>query len=104
MAKPNYQVLVLPLNVARSGESLLPPGVSFDGLTIIELPGGAGANVQLAFGQNPFVPIRLEGQGWAFTDVCGNPYQCDEGLFMTNPLGAGNFVVFVSIGGMQPQN
>jgi hypothetical protein len=105
MAKPVYQIIVEPLNVANLDKNLLPPGVQYDGLTIIELPGGAGAGVTLRFGgNNQPVPMRLEGQGWAFKDVCGNPFQCDEGLFLTNPATGGNLVIFLSVGGMKPQN
>ena len=103
--KPNYQVLTIPLTGARSAEFIVQPGVAYDGLTIIELPGGAGAGVSLAFGSNGnFIPMRSEGQSFAFIDVCGNPFQCDEGLLLTNPAGAGNLVILLSVGGNQPQN
>lgn len=102
--KPNYQVLVIPLAAARNAEFIVQPGVTYDGLTIIELPGGAGAGVQLAFGSNGnFIPMRAEGQSFAFLDTCGNPLQCDEGLMITNPAGGGNLVIFLSVGGNQPQ-
>jgi len=103
MAAINYQRLDIDLAVARPNlEAVTGQGVAYDGLTIQVLPGGA--NVELAFGTNKQpIPINTQGQSFSFQDVCGNPYQCTEGLFMTNTAGAGFLVILLSVGGMQPQ-
>lgn len=95
--KPAYTVIQVDLTAARNATNLVPVGFKFDGVTVIQLP--VGAVISLAFGDNnPFIPLLAQGQSFAFEDECGNPLQCDEGLIVTNPVGAGVAILLVSIG------
>jgi hypothetical protein len=102
--KPNYQRLDIDISVARPTPiAITGQGVAYDGITVIQLP--AGAVVSVAFGANSQpIPLLQQGQSFGFLDVCGNPFQCTEGLFVTNAAGAGNVVILLSVGGNQPQN
>jgi hypothetical protein len=103
MASVNYQRLDIDLSIARPNlVAVTGQGVTYDGLTIIQLP--VGAAVSLAFGVNrPEIPLLAQGQSFAFIDVCGNPFQSDEGLLVTNPAGAGVLIILLSVGGNQPR-
>lgn len=103
MARPKYQVVTVDLSTARVNPEQVPGvalGVAYDGLTVISMPGAA--NLFLGFGGNggaDMVPIPNAGVTFAFKDVCGNPFQCDEGLFIQNAAAVGFLVLFLSIGG-----
>lgn len=106
MPRPAYQVITVDLTNARVNPEQVPgvgQGVKYDGLTVMVLPGAA--NVFLGFGGNggaDMVPITQAGLTFAFKDVCGNPFLCSEGLFITNAAAAGNLILFLSVGGNQP--
>lgn len=98
---PNYQRLDIDLAVARPNlTAIIGQGVTYDGLTVLQLPGGAV--ISLAFGNGQQLPLLQQGQTFAFLDVCGNPFLCTEGLFATNPAGAGIVIILLSVGNNQP--
>jgi len=98
MAKPAYTVLTFDLVTLRDRVSVLALGASYTGVSVETLPAGAG--VSLAFGTNSqLIPVRVEGRAWDFVDNCGNPQGCDEGLFLSNPAGAGILTLLVSFVG-----
>ena len=98
MSAINYTVLSLDLATARSapGEAVLPPGVLYDSVTVLQLP--AGASVDIAFGENkPGIPLLAQGQCFAFRDACNNPYSVSEALRIANVAGAGILKLLVSL-------
>lgn len=93
--KPLYQVLQLDLATPRDANTIVEVGVKFDAVTIHQLPGGAVGALKL--GPNPEIPI-LRTETFRFLDKCERPFFCDEGLFLTNPAGAGILILIVSLG------
>lgn len=101
--KPAYYVLQLDTTAARAGVQIIPPGEQYDAVTVISFPAGLAA--LLAFGanaSNKFVPIIAPRDVFAFQDICGNPFRCDEGLFITHNAVVGNLLLLISTGGNPP--
>jgi len=93
--KPNYQRFDLDLATVRTAAEVIGVGTQFDGVTVIQLPGGAV--VSISFGGNgAFIPLLIQGQSFAFKDVCDNPFPANEGLFIQNPAGAGTLILLVT--------
>ena len=95
MAKPLYQVLQIDLAAQRDANAIVEVGVRFDAVTVHQLPGGSVASLRL--GPNPDIPL-LRTETYRFLDSCEQPFFCDEGLFLTNPVGAGILILIVSLG------
>lgn len=97
MARPLYRVISLDLAVARAAAPIpgVDVGVKFDGVTVLQIPGGN--TVGLSFGNGDFIPI-LQAGPFRFLDGCEHPFFCDEGLFLQNAAGAGTLVLLVSFG------
>jgi hypothetical protein len=98
VAAPDYQVLQLDLANARTAAPIIDVGTKYNAVVVQALPGGAG--VSLHFGANKqAVPIAA-GDSWEVHAVDGQGCvrAADEGLFMTNPIGAGTVVLVVSGG------
>lgn len=96
--KPIYQVVQLDLAVQRDGVEILGQGVEYDAVTIHQLPGVGAAS--LGFGSNgsgAMIPL-LRPETFRFLDSCEHPFFCSEGLFVTNPAGAGILILIVSFG------
>ena len=98
MAKPKYGVFTIALATAHTSPlEIVPTGTEIDAVTVVGLGVGVAAN--LIFGANSQeVPVS-QGDSWEVSveeDGCLVPL--NEGLFMTNPAGAGNLVVVVSFG------
>jgi len=94
MAKPLYQVLQLDLAVQRDDAPVVEVGVKFDSVAVHQLPGPASIKMG---SNNPSIPLlRIEQFG--FMDSCEHPFFCDEGLFVTNAVGAGILILIVSLG------
>jgi hypothetical protein len=96
--KPLYQVLQIDLTVQRDGVELLGQGVEFDGVTVHQLPAVGAAS--LGFGSNSqsaMIPL-VRTEPFRFLDSCEHPFFCTEGLFITNPAGAGVLILIVSLG------
>jgi len=104
MPAPRYYVLDVDVSVARAvPQQIIANGEQFDSVTVISFPGGLAAS--LAFGSNAatkFVPVLFAFQQHSFEDVCGNPFQCDEGLFITNNAVVGTLRLLISTGGNPP--
>ncbi len=96
--RPVYRVIQLDLAVQRDGVELLGQGVEYDAVTIHQLPGVGLAS--LGFGSNgldSMIPL-VRTETHRFVDSCEHPFFCSEGLFMSNPVGAGILVLIVSFG------
>jgi len=94
MAKPLYQVLQIDLAVVRDSNAIVEVGVRFDAVTVHQLP-AVGPSLKL--GPNAAIPL-LRTETFRFLDKCEHPFFCDEGLFLTNPAGAGILILIVSLG------
>lgn len=93
--KPLYQILQIDLAVPRDSNAIVEVGIRFDAVTVHQLPGGSVASLKL--GPNPDIPL-LRTETFRFLDSCEHPFFCDEGLFLTNPAGAGVLILIVSLG------
>jgi len=93
--KPVYQVLFLDLAQQRDSGPIVEVGNRYDAVTVHQLPGGSVASLKL--GPNPDIPL-LRTETYRFLDSCEHPFFCDEGLFLTNPVGAGVLILIVSLG------
>jgi len=92
--KPVYQVLQLDLAAQRDDAPVVEVGVRYDAVTIHQLP---GPGISMKLGPNPAIPL-LRTETHRFLDSCEHPFFCDEGLFITNPAGAGILILIVSMG------
>jgi hypothetical protein len=97
--KPAYRILTFDLTTLRDRTQVLQPGAAYNSVCVRECPGGAG--VELAFGSNADLIPAIEGDAFQFLDKCAHPLNCDEGLFVTNPAGAGTLVLLVGFAGSQ---
>lgn len=99
MAAPDYRVVLVDLTVGRASPvSIIDQGVKINGVTVQFVPAGAALN--LHFGANrEGVPI-VTGDSWdvAADGPNGCPVPLDEGLFVSNPAGAGTAQLIVSFG------
>lgn len=98
MAAPDYSRRSFDLATARDRGAILDAGTLINGVTVVSVP--AGAVAQLHFGANRD-PIDLAtGDQWdcSVVDANGCPKPMDEGLFMSNPAGAGSIVLIISFG------
>lgn len=98
MAAVNYKVVRIDLAAARAFQVIpeISVGVLYDGVTVIQLPGVGAAS--LAFGPSgDLIPLLVQGQGFNFKDVCDNPFPASDGLFISNPAGAGILILLVSM-------
>lgn len=97
MAAPDYDVLVLDLAVARDAQPVTNQGNKINGVSVLDVPGGAAAFMHFGAGRQP-IPI-VDGDSW---DIAAEAGGClvalDEGLRITNPVGAGNITLLVSYG------
>lgn len=97
MAAPDYSRRAFDLAVARDRTAILDPGTLINGVTVLSVP--AGAVAQLHFGANRDPIDIATGDQWDCSVVVdGCPKPMDEGLFMTNPAGAGNVLLLISFG------
>ncbi len=95
---PSYNVITVDLAVARTAERVVRVGEFFSTVYIKALPLGVVASIGI--GENkPFIPIE-QGETYELTDSCGNPRACTEGLFVSNPAGAGVLLLLVSYDGL----
>lgn len=98
MAAPDYSRRGFDLVTARERSPIIDPGTLINGVTVLVVP--AGAVAQLHFGANRD-PIDLAtGDQWdcSVVDADGCPRPMDEGLFMSNPAGAGQILLLISFG------
>lgn len=101
MAKPSYQVLTLDLTQARTKKSIVDNGSRVDSVAVLSMP--AGTVAALSFGTNSDdIPIGV-GDTYDVSgfDAAGCPVPLDEGVFLTNPVGAGTLVLLISYGSVQ---
>lgn len=98
MSRPRYSTIARNLATARtSPEELVPVGTEIDNVTVVGLPAGAVANLHFGTGAEP-VPVT-QGQSWDTNEeVDGCLVPLTEGLYLSNPAGAGQVVVVVSYG------
>lgn len=96
--QPNYAVVSFDLATARTDQPVagIQVGTRFDSVTVLALPAGAGVSVR--FGSNQHIPLSVVNQSFRLLDSCEHPFFCDEGLFVTNPAGAGVCTLLVSLG------
>jgi hypothetical protein len=98
VAAPNYSVRSFDLATARDNTPIIEQGTLINAITVQSVP--AGASASLHFGANrDSVPI-LTGDSWDVSAEGPNgcPTALDEGLFMTNPVGAGLVTLVISFG------
>jgi hypothetical protein len=95
--KPSYRVLELDLTTLRDRTQVLTPGQAYTAVSVRRCPGGAG--LELSFGSNADLDEAVEGDTYQFLDKCGHPLPCDDGLYVTNPAGAGTVRLLVSFAG-----
>ena len=99
MSQLNYTVVRLDLATLRSGGAPIaecPVGAEYDTVTVIQLPGGA--LIDLGFGTNgepSFIPLLAQGQAFIFRDDSDCPLFEKRGLFVRNPVGAGQVILLV---------
>lgn len=98
MAAPDYSRRSFDLAIARDRTPIIDPGTLINGVTILALPGGAVAQLHFGAGRDPVDVVQ--GDSWKVTaaDAQGCPIPLDEGLFMTNPAGAGLVQLLISFG------
>lgn len=98
MAKPLYRVVTIDLTQARDGVEILGQGVKYDAVRVHSLPGVGVAS--LGFGSNGSGAMiaLLRTETFRFLDSCERPFFCSEGLYVTNPAGAGSLILIVSFG------
>lgn len=98
MAAPDYSRRAIDLAVAHDRTQIVDPGTLINGVSVLFVPAGAAA--QLHFGANKDPVDIATGDQWdcSVVDARGCPRPMDEGLFVTNPAGAGNVVLVVSFG------
>ena len=97
MAAPDYDVLVLDLAVARDAQQVTNQGNKINGVVVLASPGGATAFLHFGAGRQP-IPV-VQGDSWEIAaERDGCLVALDEGLRITNPVGAGNITLLVSYG------
>lgn len=97
MAAPDYVLRTFDLATLRDRTPIIDQGTLINGVTIQDAPPGAPAFLHFGSGRDP-LPI-VAGDSWdvaAIVDGC--PVPLDEGLFMSNPAGAGNVTLIISFG------
>lgn len=85
--KPSYDVITVDLTVAHTD---LPVAANYPIQSVTVLQVDSVASVRFGPGA-PIVPLNILGQ--TFDDAC-----LTEGLFITNAIGVGSLVLFVSFG------
>lgn len=98
MSAPDYSRRSFDLAVARDRTPIIDQGTLINGVTILSLPGGAIAQLHFGAGRDPVDVVQ--GDSWTVSaiDAKGCPIPLDEGLFMTNPAGAGLVQLLISFG------
>lgn len=93
MSAPQYTIVDIDLAIARAapGERIVDVGVPVTSWTVLQYP--AGAVVSIAVGQNK-LPIPLVALGQEMDEICP---PCDEGIFITNPAGAGTVRLYFAL-------
>lgn len=98
MPYPLYKVLTLDLATVRTRLAIpeFPTGIQFDAISVLDLPVGAAASV--AFHPSGDLIPLVTGRTIRFLDECERPFMATDGLFVSNPAGAGALVLLVSQG------
>lgn len=92
MSGPAYTVLNLDLTVQRTDEPIVNVGVPVESIAVLGLPIGTSASLRIGTNKPP---VPLLTQGMSIEEICPNN---DEGVFLTNALGAGTLVLFIAFG------
>lgn len=98
MSRPRYSVIARSLATARtSPEEIVPVGTEIDNVTVVVLQPGVVANLHFGTGAEP-IPVS-QGQSWDVNEeVDGCLVPLTEGLYLSNPIGAGQIQIVVSYG------
>lgn len=98
MSAPDYSRRSFDLAVARDRTPIIDQGTLINGVTVLSIPGGAVAQLHFGAGRDPVDVVS--GDSWDVSAVGGDgcPKPLDEGLFMTNPAGAGLVQLLISFG------
>ena len=93
MSAPQYDIITVDLSIPRALSRIIDVGIPIASLTILEFPQGAVASYALGTNR-PLIPIVAVGQEQ--TDICP---RLDEGLYFSNPAGAGLCRIYVDFSG-----
>lgn len=98
MAAPDYSRRSFDLAIARDRTPIIDQGTLINGVTVLAVPGGAVAQLHFGSGRDPVDVVT--GDSWDVAAIAPNgcPVPLDEGLYMTNPAGAGNVQLLISFG------
>lgn len=98
MAAPDYSRRTFDLAVARDRGTIVDVGLLINGVTVLAVAAGAGAQLHFGAGRDPIDVVA--GDSWDISAIGpdGCPVPLDEGLFLTNPAGAGSLQLLISFG------
>lgn len=77
---------------------MIDQGTLINGVTVLVVPAGAVAQLHFGAGRDPVDVVQGDSWDVAAIGADGCPKPLDEGLFMTNPAGAGNVQLLISFG------
>lgn len=98
MAAPDYSRRSFDLATARDRAPIIDQGTLINGVTVLVVPAGATAQLHFGSGRDPIDVIAGDSWDVSAVDARGCPVPLDEGLYMTNPAGAGDVQLLISFG------
>lgn len=98
MAAPDYSRRTFDLATVRDRTPIVDQGTLINGVTVLAVAAGAGAQLHFGSGRDPIDVVA--GDSWDISAVGsdGCPVPLDEGLYLTNPAGAGDLQLLISFG------
>jgi hypothetical protein len=98
MAAPDYSRRTFSLVAVHDRTPIIDQGTLINGVTVLSVPAGAGAQLHFGSGRDPIDVVA--GDSWEVSSIGpdGCPIPLDEGLYLTNPAGAGDLQLLISFG------
>lgn len=98
MAAPDYSRRSFDLATLRDRTQIVDAGVLINGVTILAVAAGAGAQIHFGSNRDPIDVVAGDSWDISATGSDGCPVPLDEGLFLSNPAGAGTLQLLISSG------